>query len=111
MVTQRDWQPFLVWIFFKSGSSSTFDITLPTMKQLRMVKLMILDKVINKDYKQIDFVKGIAHAFNLKMTTDETTRTVNIEPFNTFYKDYADAIDWTYKLDRSKEADDKWIKS
>ena len=38
------------------------------------------------------------------MTTDETNRTVNIEPFNTFYKDYADAIDWTYKLDRSKEA-------
>ncbi len=70
-----------------------------------------LDKVINKDYKQIDFIKGIAHAFNLKMTTDETTKTVNIEPFNTFYKDYADAIDWTYKLDRSKQIEDKWIKS
>jgi len=70
-----------------------------------------LDKVINKDYKQIDFVKGIAHAFNLKMTTDETTKTVNIEPFDTFYKDYAEAIDWTYKLDRSKQIEDKWIKS
>jgi hypothetical protein len=45
------------------------------------------------------------------MTTDETTKTVNIEPFDTFYKDYADAIDWTYKLDRSKQIEDKWIKS
>lgn len=108
--TQRDWQPFLVWIFFKSGSSSTFDITLNS-EAVAYGQTYDLDKVINKDYKQIDFVKGIAHAFNLKMTTDETTRTVNIEPFNTFYKDYADAIDWTYKLDRSKQAEDKWIKS
>ena len=70
-----------------------------------------LKDVINKDYKQIDFVKGIAHAFNLKMTTDSVTKVVNIEPFDSFYKDYAQAIDWTYKLDRSRQIDDKWIKS
>ncbi len=108
--TQRDCQPFLVWIFFKSGSSSNFDITLNS-EAVAYGQTYDLDKVINKDYKQIDFIKGIAHAFNLKMTTDETTRIVNIEPFNTFYKDYADAIDWTYKLDRSRQAEDKWIKS
>ena len=108
--TQRDWQEFLVWIFFKSGSSSTFDISLNS-EAVAYGQTYDLDKVISKDYKQIDFVKGIAHAFNLKMTTDETARTVNIEPFNTFYKDYAEAIDWTYKLDRSKQIDDKWIKS
>ena len=107
---QRNWQEFLVWIFFKSGSSSTFDITLNS-ESVDYGQTYDLDEVINKDYKQIDFVKGIAHAFNLKMTTDETTKTVNIEPFNTFYKDYADAIDWTYKLDRSKQIEDKWIKS
>ena len=107
---QRNWQEFLVFIFFKSGSSSTFDITLNS-ESVDYGQTYDLDKVINKDYKQIDFVKGIAHAFNLKMTTDETTKTVNIEPFNTFYKDYADTIDWTYKLDRSKQIEDKWIKS
>ena len=107
---QRNWQQFLVWIFFKSGSSSNLDITLNS-ESVEYGQTYDLYKVINKDYKQIDFVKGIAHAFNLKMTTDETTKTVNIEPFNTFYKDYADAIDWTYKLDRSKQIEDKWIKS
>lgn len=107
---QRDWQEFLVWIFFKSGDSSNLDISLNS-EAVAYGQTYDLDKVINKDYKQIDFVKGIAHAFNLKMTTDETTKTVNIEPFNTFYKDYADAIDWTYKLDRSKQIEDKWIKS
>ncbi len=101
---------FYVSVFFKSGDSSNLDISLNS-EAVAYGQTYDLDKVINKDYKQIDFIKGIAHAFNLKMTTDETTKTVNIEPFNTFYKDYADAIDWTYKLDRSKQIEDKWIKS
>tara|TARA_R110000851_G_scaffold197235_1_gene348286 strand:+ start:5410 stop:8367 length:2958 start_codon:yes stop_codon:yes gene_type:complete len=67
-----------------------------------------LDKVINEEYKQTDFIKGIAHAFNLQMTTDEGTKTITIEPFNEFYKGYGQAIDWTYKLDRSNETVDKW---
>ena len=70
-----------------------------------------LTDVMNPDYKQIDFVKGVAHAFNLQMTTDESTKTVNIEPFDTFYKPYGDAIDWTHKLDRSNEINDKWLES
>ena len=110
ILADDDNQNFSVYVFFQSGTSSNFDITLNS-ESVDYGQTYDLDKVINKDYKQIDFVKGIAHAFNLKMTTDETTRTVNIEPFNTFYKDYADAIDWTYKLDRSKQIDDKWIQS
>jgi hypothetical protein len=70
-----------------------------------------LTDVMNPDYKQINFVKGIAHAFNLQMTTDESTKTVNIEPFDTFYKPYGDAVDWTYRLDRSSEISDKWLES
>ena len=45
------------------------------------------------------------------MTTDESKRTINIEPYDTFYRPYADAIDWTYKLDRSSETKDNWIGS
>ena len=70
-----------------------------------------LKDVINKEYKQIDFVKGIAHAFNLQLTTDESSKVVYIEPFNTFYKPLAEALDWTYKVDRSKDYVDTWIKS
>ena len=98
------------WSFDVIPTIGKFDITLNS-EAVDYGQTYDLDKVINKDYKQINFVKGIAHAFNLKMTTDETAKTVNIEPFNTFYKDYADAIDWTYKLDRSKQIEDKWIKS
>jgi len=101
---------FYVSVFFKSGDSSNLDISLNS-EAVAYGQTYDLKDVINKDYKSLDFVKGIAHAFNLKMTTDEVAKVVNIEPFNSFYKDYAEAIDWTYKLDRSKQIDDKWIKS
>ena len=70
-----------------------------------------LTDVMNPDYKQIDFIKGIAHAYNLQMTTDESTKTVYIEPFDSFYKPYKDAIDWTSKLSRADEITDKWIEN
>jgi len=70
-----------------------------------------LTDVMNPDDKQIDFVKGIAHAYNLQITTDESTKTVHIEPFDTFYKPYADAVDWTAKLNRANEITDKWIEN
>jgi hypothetical protein len=70
-----------------------------------------LSDVINKDYKQIDFIKGIAHAFNLNITTDEAEKQINIEPFDNFYLPYGSAIDWTYKLDRSKDIEDRFLES
>ena len=70
-----------------------------------------LKDVINKEYKQIDFIKGIAHAFNLQFSTDESAKVLYVEPFDTFYKPLAESVDWTYKVDRSKDYVDTWIKS
>ena len=70
-----------------------------------------LQDVISPDYKQLDFIKGVAHAFNLQMVTDEGLKTITIEPFNNFYKPYSEAVDWTYKLDRNNEISDKWIEN
>ena len=70
-----------------------------------------LADVINSDYKQMDFLKGISHAFNLQMTTDENTKSVKIEPFNSFYLPLGDAINWTDKLDNDSSVTSKWIKS
>ena len=70
-----------------------------------------LKDVINKEYKQIDFIKGVAHAFNLQFSTDESAKVLYIEPFDTFYKPLAESVDWTYKVDRSKDYVDTWIKS
>ena len=62
-----------------------------------------IKNVINKNYKQLDFIKGVAHAFNLQFTTDEFSKKIHIEPFNSFYKSLYEAIDWTYKVDKSQE--------
>tara|TARA_R100001440_G_C2521404_1_gene118923 strand:- start:1599 stop:4304 length:2706 start_codon:yes stop_codon:yes gene_type:complete len=69
-----------------------------------------LKNVINKQYKQIDFIKGVSHAFNLHYTTDEISKVVYIEPFDSFYKSYYEAIDWSDKLDLSQEIKDVFIK-
>jgi hypothetical protein len=103
-------QVFAVWVFYQSNSNSNFNIELDPI-HVEYGQTYNLNDVINPAYKQIDFIKGVAHAFNLQMTTDESTKTVNIEPFDSFYKPYGQAIDWTYKLDRSSETSDKWLES
>jgi len=103
-------QQFVTKTFIRSSNNSNFNIELSPY-YAAYGQTYNLEDVISSDYKQIDFVKGIAHAFNLHMTTNESTRTVNIEPFDSFYKPYGDAIDWTYKLDRGNEISDKWLES
>lgn len=50
------------------------------------------------------FFKGIVTAFNLYVKPRTSDPTImEIEPLSDFYNASGDAIDWTYKLDRSKE--------
>ena len=57
---------------------------------------------------QVNFIKGIAHLFNLQFRTDPTSNIVYIEPYNDFYKDKSLSYDWTDKLDLSKEIEDDY---
>ena len=70
-----------------------------------------LQDVLPNDQKQLDFVKGLAHSFNLQFYTSESEKTVYIEPFTQFYLPPKDAIDWTYKLDRGKTDKTSFLKS
>ena len=103
-------QNFVCNWFLRGTSSSSFNISLQT-NHVDYGQTYNLADVIPTDIKQIDFIKGIAHAFNLQIQTDDVSRQVFIEPFNTFYKPYKDAIDWTQKLDRTEESSDTWVKS
>jgi hypothetical protein len=50
------------------------------------------------------FLKGIITAFNLYVKPSTSDPTIlEIEPLSDFYNASGDAIDWTYKLDRSKD--------
>ena len=63
--------------------------------------------------KQIDFVKGISQMFNLQYHTDVNTKTVFVEPYDHFYKDFdsttVHALDWTDKIDYSKNIKDEFL--
>ena len=108
--TSSSSQGFNVNILWRAAGSSDLQISLDPVPVL-YGQTYDLDKVINKEYKQIDFIKGVAHAFNLTLTTDEVAKIVFIEPFDNFYKTYEHAIDWTQKLDRSKEIKDVFQKT
>ena len=70
-----------------------------------------LKDIMPNDISQMDFIKGISHSFNLQMTTDEASQKVFIEPYNDFYFDKGQALDWTYKVDRSQEATEEWLQT
>lgn len=68
-----------------------------------------LKNVIDSSSTQMGFMRGIIHAFNLQFTTDLASKTVSIEPFNDFYKEQSEAVDWTNKIDLSRTQEDKWV--
>ena len=70
-----------------------------------------LQNVFPKDQKQIDFVKGVAHAFNLQFSTEEASKTVFIEPYTDYYLPPRDAIDWSHKLARNLSDNQSFIDS
>ena len=57
---------------------------------------------------QVDFIKSISHLFNLYFTTDVSSKTVYIEPFNDFYKSKGEGLDWTTKVDFSQDIQDDY---
>jgi len=57
---------------------------------------------------QVDFIKSISHLFNLYFTTDVSSKTVYVEPFNDFYKPKGEGIDWTTKVDFSQDIQDDY---
>jgi hypothetical protein len=59
------------------------------------------------DVFQIDFIKAVKHLFNLYFITDPVTRTITIEPRDDMFN--GEVIDWTEKLDRSRDIDIEYI--
>ena len=59
--------------------------------------------------KQSDFVKGLAQMFNLQFETDPISKTVYVEPYDHFYQSTSNAVNWTEKVDYSKEIKDEFL--
>ena len=86
-----------------SNGNGVVKIELLKPDEIEYMSTYNLQDIMPNDQKQIDFIKGIAHSFNLQFSTDIDSKTVTIEPYNDFYLKPSEAIDWTEKYDRSKE--------
>ena len=58
---------------------------------------------------QSDFLSGITQMFNLQYRTDAASKIVYIEPYDHFYKTTSDSVDWSDKIDYSKDIQDEFI--
>ncbi len=94
--TYNDWNAF-------NGASSSGLITIELINEDTPVwgGVYDLQNVLPTDQKQLDFVKGVAHAFNMQFYTEESSKTVYMEPYSDFYLPPKDAIDWSHKLARN----------
>ena len=58
---------------------------------------------------QADFVKGISQLFNLQFKTDAISKIVYVEPYDHFYKSTSEAVDWSDKIDYSKDIENEFL--
>tara|TARA_R100000773_G_C4220992_1_gene119831 strand:+ start:101 stop:2782 length:2682 start_codon:yes stop_codon:yes gene_type:complete len=86
---------------------STFKVEYDS-QDLMIGQTFKLTDILPCNIKQIDFIKGISHMFNLQFYTDVQSKKVYIEPYNDFYGSANDALDWSSKVDYSKGIEDKY---
>tara|TARA_Y100001937_G_scaffold2861_1_gene3725 strand:- start:9640 stop:12552 length:2913 start_codon:yes stop_codon:yes gene_type:complete len=59
--------------------------------------------------KQSDFVMGLAQMFNLQFHTDPIAKKVFVEPYDYFYNKTNNALDWSEKIDYSKNITEEFL--
>tara|TARA_R110000744_G_scaffold89619_1_gene174186 strand:+ start:109 stop:1974 length:1866 start_codon:yes stop_codon:yes gene_type:complete len=61
------------------------------------------------DISQREFISGLTGMFNLHWWTDESLKTVYVEPYETFYKPKAESVDWSGKIDMYGKHETKFL--
>jgi hypothetical protein len=71
-----------------------FDFTMNVYGEAEVANGTVIDFTyfINKEWNSLDFIKGLAHAFNLTFQTDVDNRTVTIEPADTYLNQSRPAV-------------------
>lgn len=70
-----------------------------------------LSEIIPDEYKLLDVINDFTRMFNIYYWTDVRTKTVYLEPRNTFFEAEANAIDWTDKIDLSNKYELDYVSS
>jgi len=70
-----------------------------------------LNDIIPTSIKLIDVINDFTRMFNIYYWTDVKTKTIYFEPRDTFFKSQATAINWSDKLDLSKNYEVDYVSS
>ena len=110
---------FVIWVDANypssfNGESVTFGFKEGSMEISGDTEVSIGDDLDNIQYfipngKQSDFIMGVSQMFNLQFKTDTAAKIVRVEPYDYFYKGFSDAVNWTEKVDYSKNIEDEFI--
>lgn len=68
-----------------------------------------LNEVIPTNIKLLDVINDFTRMFNIYYWTDAKTKTIYLEPRDTFFKPITSAIDWTDKIDLSRNYEIDYI--
>jgi hypothetical protein len=76
------------------SAGTQFDFTMNVYGEAEVANGTVIDfgYFINKEYNSLDFIKGLAHAFNLTFQTDVDNRNVTIEPADTYLNQSRPAV-------------------
>ena len=68
------------------GTTAVFNISMEIYGEAQVTSGVTIDfrYFINQTWNSLDFIKGLAHAFNLTFQTDVNNQTVTIEPADTY---------------------------
>tara|TARA_R110002073_G_scaffold144222_3_gene296307 strand:+ start:13205 stop:17128 length:3924 start_codon:yes stop_codon:yes gene_type:complete len=80
---------------------ATYETSVPSLGDTLEV-----NRILPCGVTQIDYIKSIAHLFNLYFTTDVISKTIYIEPFNDFFKPTSEGVNWESKIDYSQQIND-----
>ena len=103
-----------VGLVFKQSIDGNFTkfIVEPSSNQDMGNKPISMNQALPDKFKMKDFFMDIVRMFNLIIQDNPNKENdLIIEPRDDFFKSKQRVVDWTYKLDRSKQIEDKWIKS
>lgn len=85
-----------------SGSRLTYVTDQPVVVPVTPGGTIKMNSAIPRNIRQLDFIMGIVHLFNLYVYEDtHDSRLIYFKPYVDFYSTSPlDAVDWTYKLNR-----------
>jgi len=83
-----------MFLFAATFPNADYEISMNIYGEAEVASGTVIDfgYFINKEYNSLDFIKGLAHAFNLTFQTDVDNRNVVIEPADTYLNQSRPAV-------------------